>query len=497
MNSRRLSIRRLLALAILVSIGASYPRTAWADDVVYGNYTGGYGHGVFAGWNLAKNSSFPNNSQSDVAHGFVVPPDIAYRLDRIELTALLEEGDNVLEMTLVEDNGSETPSGTVLESFDLSGRLELGVEKLLVCNSVSQPTLMPDERYWIVLSIASANSVWIKWPINNAGVGGCIGRRPNNPPGSWISGCMDWPNNTQSVFRIVGTPITPPAIKPSYTIYELADPLPNPNAMTRVYPEVFCPPNDAQFNMCVTVGIGSNFLSFPTSALICGAIRDAINNFPSPGDFCANCPTPHGFQAICSGNVLRVTNSTAGPCSGAYLCADRADPPLESSMKTEVFGIEGTMFVRLIGNATGQAESPGGDNIFSVVHATRTGPSFVPVTYVATSVLTPGMTPAQVVNAVGSSLISQGDAFVVIQGDKLRFSNNCPIDKTAAPVACNYDLFVNLNDTGLRASVAPIDDLFGLIDSQAPIPVPLPPWTILALSAGFIGAASVIFKRFG
>jgi hypothetical protein len=439
----------LMHLAVAIAAVGPYVAHASAADPVWGTYTAGNGYqsnnspGIWV-----HNGCSPFVQDQFLAVGFTVPanPPIPYRLDRIELTLDHISGDKHLTLRILNDdpmNGG--PDSTEITEVNMDNVMTNGVNFLKgIVPSSPAVLLNPGQTYWLYPDIsANTTNECDIWFYNAAGVNGLTALRSPSQGIPWAPGCS---NCQQYAFRIVGTPVPAPAIKPSYTAYASLGASGVPT-MATLHPEVFCPTNMLQFYCEINISIASG----RSGAGVCQDIRDGINGMGAPECFYA--AGVNSFHAECSGNVLRVTNSNTTPmvsCPGAYVCFDPAGvTAFAKSGSYEHLAVGGVMNLRFNGSTSGIPEDAGYNNsVHCVVSESHGDPPLLHV-YDAELPLVAGMTDVQVAAAAAALLQSLGDGFASSNGPMLTFS----------PSSDTYDVAFRINDSGLQWFMSPFTDV--------------------------------------
>ena len=167
-----------------------------------------------------------------------------------------------------------------------------------------------------------------RWMNNNAGVKGTV--RPGCHTG--INNWIPTPISVLPVFRIFGTPLTVQPVQPSYSSYAAPD-----GWLATVYLEVVCPILFRIHSRCPSLCRSLQHRLRHKSANSWPTLPNACLSCPCWGGAgCPSSPAPYGFHADCSGSVLRVGNSTAGLCTGAFVCADHVDGLTKYSAKKQL-----------------------------------------------------------------------------------------------------------------------------------------------------------------
>ncbi|MCZ6654100.1 MAG: hypothetical protein O7D91_13880 [Planctomycetota bacterium] len=428
-----------LVTLIVASIVADVD-DALAYDLVYANYMAGNAYS-------ASSSGVLNRTQ-EVALSFTVPatPAINYKLAQVEVTLTLQSGPTETDVMLRvwESNGLGTGGPTtILEETCVSGQMSLNIPTLVIGTFSQNSNLLAGSTYFIEVSQASpcvSGPQVLAWWTNDADVFGEEASRAFGSVGPWTTVSP----NRQNVFRILGTPTPTPCPKPSYTAYATLGPAGANNA--NLHPEVFCSPNVLQ-NYCEAT---INIPAFTTSAQICQTIANGINTITLSDCFIVNGTSVRLFQASCSGNIVRVTNSKC-PCPGsAYVCFDPAGITQFAKFGSyEHLAVGVTLNLRFSGTASGVAEDTGYNNSVHVVHQVREMKDSTPQIYDVELPLTAGMTDVQVAAATVAMLHSIGDGSATADGPMLRF----------IPKSETYDIAFRVNDSGLRWFMSPFDDV--------------------------------------
>jgi hypothetical protein len=449
---------------------------AFAQDPVFSDYTAGNGYS--SGFvKIIWSPGFGSNSFYAVA--FTVPaiPPITYKLDRIELSLKLLQGSPTNSKLTIQLLDGPPGSGVPLEAIIKNGQFG----DPLVANSLVHPLLVPGQTYWLYPDVSqngSTDNIEVRWPVNAAGVNDYSSYFPDLSTLNWSVPSI----SSSTVFRIVGTPVTAQAVKPSYSSYTA----PSGGGPATVYLEVVCPtsPLSNPFTMPVSASIPPN----QTPAQVCQVLANAINACGCPcwgGPGCPQSPAPYGFHAVCSGSVLRVTNSTAGLCPGAFVCADHADGLTKYSARKQLEGIGGAIAMEIKGVATGVARDPTASNDVNVIRTLPSGSDSPPQVFQGQVKLARGMEAGQIRQSLAAALSSQGDTGVVVEGNRLIFS---PPGREG-----NYDIAFQVNDTGLDYAFSPPFSytFFDYVARFAPAPVPTVSnwrWIILILFLLVVGA---------
>jgi hypothetical protein len=433
------ALRALPLLGLLLVLAGSA-----RGDVVYGNYSPGNGHASTFEKVL---NDFPAQ-YTEIGVPFQVPPGYDYKFDGIEVTGYQPSPSGTafefVKVRIYEgpnSNGPLDPLWQQLTTYTFN-KLQKTTPGLVNGTNNGPPVLLhAGIQYWLIMQSAGNPGVYVaetRWMHNNAGVTGTILRLNVN---TGINNYIATPNSVLPVFRILGTPVTPQPINPSYSSYTA----PTGGGLATVYLEVVCPgaPNTNPFTMPVSVSIPAN----QTSAQVCQLLANAINT----GNTCwgAGCPptAPYGFQADCSGSVLRVRNSTVGLCPGAFVCADHADVLTKYSAKKQLDGVSGAIAMEIRGVTTGVTRDSTVTNIVNVTRTVRCGPDSPSQVFQGQVMLAPGMEAFQIIRSLLAALSSQGDSGVFIQGNKLVFMPPCDQG--------NYDIAFQANDAGIDYAFSP------------------------------------------
>lgn len=500
----RARIARLGILGLLF-LAASSARA----DVVYGNYSPVNGHAPTFEKLL---NNFPT-VYTEIGVPFQVPPGFDYKLDNIEVTgwqpsptgtayelikAKIYKGPN--------SNGPLDPLWSHVGNFTFKklSKTTPGLVDGLSLSSNYTGTLLAGTQYWLLMQIAGNPGVYTaeaRWMHNNAGVKGTILRADVN---TGLNNYIPTPNAVLPVFRVLGTPVTPQSVKPSYSSYAA----PSAGGSVTIYPEVICPtPLNNPFSMPVSVSLPPN----QTPAQVCQILANAINN-------CVACPCwggigcppspPYGFHADCSGSVLRVTNSATGVCPGAFVCADHADGLTNYSAKKALEGLSGAIAMEVRGVATGVPRDPTADNDVNVTRTLRSGPDSPPQVFGGRVIITSGMEASRIRQNLAAAFSSQGDAGVVVEGNRVIFSP--PGQGDLNNIAANYDIAFQVNDTGLEYAFSPpfsysfFDYVARFATTPTPTPTPAPTpiptlskwgWIILILALVVVGTIFILRSK--
>jgi hypothetical protein len=176
------------------SKSAGQPGTTGAA-VIYDNYGTGNAYDQMFSWALRNEVDGVNQLQGDP----FVPTDSDYDLAAIELTAILIQGANELDVWLHDDNGGVP--GNVLESFHVSNTLgdPFAVNAPIVLTSQGT-RLTKGQTYWIVAQPSEPNSI-AGWCLNVTGDSGAHAQSLDGV--SWSTS-----SSTRGVFRVTGTAVS-------------------------------------------------------------------------------------------------------------------------------------------------------------------------------------------------------------------------------------------------------------------------------------------------
>ena len=139
----------------------------------------------------------------EISYGFqFTPEETDFTLTRIALAAGLSEGDNILEISIVEDDGGQ-PGGSVIATYIFSGEMgSFGDDNTVLVASFSNgPVFTADTPYWLVARIPKAKSTWAFWNLSHP--------RPKAIPTAKIRSSYVSVGETffPAAFRIEGAPV--------------------------------------------------------------------------------------------------------------------------------------------------------------------------------------------------------------------------------------------------------------------------------------------------
>ena len=142
------------AIRILTLITALFSGAAAADDVIFNTF--GPGDSYSSSTSLAGRST--TGESVTLSNAFVMPSAMDVTVDGIDVAAILGSGTNAVVLSL----RSETAGipGATLESWTITGLGPFGAANpLKSVTSVSRPTLLAGQRYWLTMSGGAADTV--------------------------------------------------------------------------------------------------------------------------------------------------------------------------------------------------------------------------------------------------------------------------------------------------------------------------------------------------
>lgn len=429
----------LATLCLLSSIRAV------SADVIYSNFVAGNGYDANpSSYFSVTNSGLP--SVTLLAAPFTVPPGINYTLTEVDLVASVNDVHRHIFVSITTDPRAQ---GNSMESASLI--LKTTPTYVTLTPQVKQ-TLLAGTQYYVVFFVDTAPPTFAaaQWYKNSSGDTGTV--YFSDLSQGDINFYPRFTNAQYPVFRIVGTPVPAPPVKPAYSAFGTVKPSNVPVSAT-VFAEVICPPDKAQFTCPVSTGIPAN----ATPAQICKQISDAINAHQYG---CWGPADPLAFHASCDGDNVRVTNSTTGLCSGAFVCIDHVENVTKfaskKSLSYEYTSVEGPLRLQMRGPVSGVAVDPAYSDEIQIDYRGLSSGTVAQVTVP----LSAGSTPQEVAFSLEAALEENIEERVVVAQDGLYFLPAEP-----------YDLTVKLNDSTLDWALSPIADLLARSDVN-PAPTP-------------------------
>jgi hypothetical protein len=429
----------LASVCLLVSARAAFA------DVIYSNFVANNGYDTntsnyFSVMNSGYNQNFSSNTT--LAVPFTVPPGINYRVTEIDVVASVSDIHRFLSMTIV-----TTPreGGSIYQSTTGALKTTPGYVQILP-NGIKQ-TLLGGAQYYLEINVDTdpPQLSTARWYKNRAGVAGTV--LFNDPSAGDVEYHPVFTNTQYPVFRILGTPVPAPAIKPAYSAFGTTNPSNVPVDAT-IFAEVVCPPDIARFTCPVTIRLASG----ATPAQICEQMAATVNAHQYG---CWGSVDPASFHAACDGDNVRVTNSTTGLCAGAFVCIDHLDNlavfASKRSLSYEYDSIEGPLQLQMRGNVSGLVADPAySDEIQVDYRGLSSGKAFQ-----VTVPLLVGTSPQKIAFSLEEALEEGIEEGVVATRDGLYFAPSEP-----------YDLAVKFNDTTLDWALSPFPDLLARSDNN-------------------------------
>jgi hypothetical protein len=447
--------RKTLAIAaiLLASAGAA----SASAGVVYSNFLAGNGVDPTASIPMSTDGSY-------VEVSFEVPPGLSYLLTGIDVALSNPNGvADSLSVALIRDPPWAPGDGFPIfgDRQDYSATIPLGgleptQPQIVFINTGGQNVLDPS-LYHLRLSVGSSSAAGatVNWHQNSAGVNGTT--VTSFVPQGTIEGTpIQLSTGPLPAFRIRGIPQVlyqigdSPPIAPAFSSF--ATVAGGPAAYATVELEVICPGPKAQF----TCPVGVSLQAGETPAQVCGDVAAAINNFAdtAPLGSCWPLPNlvvdPSQFHADCSGDSVRITNSTAGLCQGAFVCVDGlnnltkfAALPQRRTLAYEYDSVSGPLVLDFSGTFSGIPGDPTHPGGIQVIHRRL----LTDQTFAVNVQLPAGSTPSQIGSALAAAMLGDADQ-VSATPTGLRFNAGEP-----------YDLTLRVNDSALSWALSPFTDL--------------------------------------
>ena len=445
-------MKRLLSILPGFILLANTPMVYAQHDVVYSNF-------------MANNGYFTDISHSwgstdfTIAVPFTVPPGFNYcfgqGLGQVDFVVSQPNGSSQSHVTVVITE--LTPTGTPV--FSASANSLPFNPQLISAFASGFGVLQGGRTYYLEITPHDAH---VRWWGNNAGLEGEILTRDNT---GTIPGFLPQPFFIP-VFRILATPCSPPAVKPSYSAYATLGPTTDSDAEVRL--EVICPqtPPLGQepaplFTCPVQIHVSNN----ATSSEVCQQLAAVINSHAYGCWFPPNVSNPlqpGAFHADCDGNNVRITNSELGLCPGAFVCPDVVENLTQFSNKQaarfssyEYNGVRGPLYLEFGNVTSGIAANPALPDVIQIVHRGLTSGEI----FTASVPLTPNTCPCKIGGLLVRAL--EADSSVVAYAKGIRFQPQEP-----------YDITVSVNDTTVSWALSPFPNLLEQSVNHPPTVVP-------------------------
>jgi hypothetical protein len=453
-------MNRLKAIAIGIVLLAT-PGKVHAD-VVYSNFTASNGYNKTDAVNMLELQPFPPvkpSVSSFVAVPFQVPPGINYTLTEVDVAVSVPNGSTTSAVG-IEINGAFI-GDSVPVSVPPGGDSTL---PQLIQIFTTPATLNPGLNTITMRAYDARGGATVNWYLNNAGVEGDFSAShfTNNDP--TLPMITRGSTGRLPVFRILGEILDfdSPPIRPAYSSLATTQ---SSNATSVVLQlEVVCPGPHLQISCPVGVPLSSPV----TPAQACVDAAAAINYFAATAS-ASSCllPTasaqadPSQFHADCDGDSVRVTNSTAGLCAGAFVSIDGIftwPPPVGIPVGPVSFETDAATAGRFLtfGGTTGGPIDPSfGPGLQIVWRRSSSGQTF------SADVRIPaGSTPGQIGSALAAALSGASDE-ISATATGLSFQPREPSDLT-----------VWVHVSGVSWALSPLTDLLARSSlSTSPAPV--------------------------
>jgi hypothetical protein len=473
MNRNLTMPMRALGLALVATVAAQ--DTARADPL-FGSYLAGNTTGVGS---LSVSNSPQSATYSDLQIQFTTPPTGIYRVDSIEVTAWQSLGSgsflHAQFSTSINGLGTNFQTSVALATTPQLQTLQAlsGIENL-----------NPGTTYYLHLSVDSGSFTSVaKMLLNAAGVTGTIN---TGSAFSWVAQS----SATYPAVRINAHPVPPITPTPAYSALSTVGSPPAPFT-AEMSQEIICPGPTNPFTCPVWFTVPAT--PTPTSAAICQLAANAINANASA---CwGSGGLPQDFHGYCSGNVLRVTNTTAGGvCSGAAVCIDHVENlnkfmGLLGPISYEYLSVKDPLVLELRNAASGRSRDAGTADLAQIVINRRfpsrgNTPASIRLAEIRVSI-TSGMTAEEVALAIAGELFKAGDTLVRVAGPRVYFDpgQNVSSGRSGQPLprapglshqdaVPTYDVAVRITDSAIDWAMSPLENLLEISDQN-----PTPPLT--------------------
>lgn len=433
----------LLALAIQQSSARA--------DPLWGSYLAGNG----AGSASLTVSNAGNGVHSDLVIEFVTPPTGTYRIDSIETTAWQTAGSGSFLHATV----ATTINGTGL-NWQTNPPLSTSGPQLVTLTSGFGQNLSANTLYYLTFSV-DTGSGYSQASIAKTSAG-VTGPLHTGKAFNWTT----QPNAVYPALRINAHPVPPISPVPAYSAFSTIGSPPPPFTAT-IYLEIICPGPTNPFTC--PVGFTVPATPSPTSAQVCQSAANAINT--NTGGCWGVGGGPGDFHAYCSGNVLRVTNTTPGVCAGAMICIDHVENlnkfQSKGGMSYEYFAVKLPLVLQFRNAASGRRHDPTADNAVWISISRQTRCWFWRSCHKQTQIRVPvvaGMTAEQLAKAVERALRRAGDREVRAKGSQLRIEPG----RRSRRFAPTFDIAVRVNDAAIDWALTPFEGFLEVSDRNLP-----------------------------
>ncbi len=194
----------LLIQRILIFSGLALCGSVLKADILYTNFGPSFAYEDNSGV-IVSNGQLENSVAVEL-------PALtsSYDLSSIEFVAstTTPNSSNSVTVGIYADNGG-VPAATALESITLTGQLAPfngTLSPVLIATSVTNPVLAAGSQYWVVMDGSAAES--LVWDQNSTLTVGYL--ETNGTPGDWINSPNPFAGETNAVFEVDGTLVSPP-----------------------------------------------------------------------------------------------------------------------------------------------------------------------------------------------------------------------------------------------------------------------------------------------
>ena len=442
-------MRWIVLAGVLVAL--AIPEHSARADLLWGSYLAGNGASSAS---VAVNNS-GSGTHSDLAIEFVTPPTGMYKIDSIETTAWQTAGYGSFLHAMITTNING--SGLNYQTYSI---LSTTGPQLVTLTSTFGQTLNPNTLYYLTISVDTGSGFsQAKIAQTSAGVTGTL----------YTGSAFNWATQNNAAYpalRINAHPVPALSPAPAYSAFSTIGSPPAPFTAT-IFTELICPGPTNPFTCPVWFTVLAT--PSPNSARVCQYAANAINT--NTGGCWGAGGSPGDFHAYCSGNVLRVTNTTPGVCTGAMICTDHVENlnkfRVVGGMSYEYLAVRTPLVLELRNAASGKPHDPTADNAvwISINRQPRcqaSGRNCRKLTFIEVR-LASGMTAEELAKALAQALRRAGDHRVRANGSRLYIKPG----KRWCRYVPTYDIAVRVNDVAIDWALTPFEDFLEVSDRNS------------------------------